>query len=195
MQKTPAETGFSSIFQFSHYFFPIKNRKIAKRSKIDELLSKNRNLNRKSSVKTRKNDPFRSHRLGLFPPLPPLPKILPRSQYPMNGRPRAKADSPGRTIQNIFSFAKKHGFVSYILFQIHVFFLFANEKMFWMVLPGLDAWARGHRLATTMWLLLEETHLVTSSWRWTARSWCISSASKRCAPPDRSRDGERARYG
>jgi len=43
-----------------------------------------------------------------------------------------------------------------------------------------------------VWLLLEETHLVTSSWRWTARSWCISSASKRCAPPDRSRDGERA---
>ena len=112
MQKTPAETGFSSIFQFSHILFPIKNRKIAKRPKIDELLAKNRNLNRKSSVKTRKNDPFRSHRLGLFPPLPPLPKILPRSQYPMNGRPRAKASSPGRTSpfknvknnQNIFCF-------------------------------------------------------------------------------------------
>ena len=145
MQKTPAETGFSSIFQFSHILFPIKNRKIAKRPKIDELLSKNRNLNRKSSVKTRKNDPFRSHRLGLFPPLPPLSKILPRSQYPMNGRPRAKADSPGRT-SPLFSEKWKNYFL--LIFSFLVFCVCKNPENKGLVLPGLDAWARGHRLAT-----------------------------------------------
>jgi len=58
-----------------------------------------------------------------------------------NRCPLAQASSPGRTIQNISRISKIRN--QKRRKQIQEFIFFFSREMFWMVLPGLDAFARG----------------------------------------------------